>query len=450
MKRESWGSRLGFILAVSGSAIGLANIWRFPHLVGENGGAAFVLIYLTFLILLGFPLLLGEISVGRATGKSPAKAFRMLGGNKGWGALGGMTILTGFIVSGFYSAIAGWIVGYLIEALRGNLTDFTTVGESKEYFERWIQSPVLTLGAHFLFLTMSISILYFGVRKGIERANKVLMPLLFLLLLVLLFWGLSLPRSGEALKFLWMPDFKALTPFAVLAALGQAFFTLSLGQGTMVTYGSYTSKSENLIFSCFPIVLMDTVVSLIAAGIVFTILFSVGAEGAGGPALLFHTLPVVFSQIPFGTLLAPLFFLLVMLAALTSEVSAMEPSVAYLMDKFGWTRKKCVTLVGIGAFLIGVPCALSYNLLANLRPFGHSIVDGLVFLGSEVLIPLGGLAAALLIGWKWKGKAWMEEVKQGAYEFVKRNPWLRPYLTFCVKYIAPVLIGIVLFQSFLS
>ncbi len=449
MKRESWGSRLGFILAVSGSAVGLANIWRFPHLVGENGGAVFVLIYLIFLVLLGFPLLLGEISVGRTTGQSPAKAFRMLGG-KGWGAVGGMTIITGFIVSGFYSAVAGWIVGYLIEAFRGNLTDFTTVGESKEYFETWLQNPALTLGSLILFLGMSVAILYFGVRKGIERTNKVLMPMLFLLLLVLLCWGLSLPRSGEAVKFLWMPDLKALTPYAVLAALGQAFFTLSLGQGTMVTYGSYTPKSENLVFSCFPIVVMDTVVSFVAAGIVFTILFSVGAEGAGGPALLFHTLPVVFSQIPFGYMLAPLFFLLVMLAALTSEVSAMEPSVAYLMDKFGWSRKKCVTLVGVGAFLIGIPCALSHNLLADVRPFGHSIVDGLIYLGSDILIPIGGLAAALLIGWRWKGKKWMEEITQGAHGFIGRNPWFRPYLTFCVKYAAPLLIGIVLFQSIIS
>jgi len=446
MKRESWGSRLGFILAVSGSAVGLANILRFPHLVGEYGGAAFVFVYVFFLILLGFPLLLGEISVGRATGKSPAKAFRMLGG-KGWGAVGGMTIITGFIVSGFYSAMAGWIVGYLIEALKGNLTNFATVGHSKEYFEAWMQSPFLTLSSLILFLGMSIAVLYLGVRKGIERANKILMPLLVFLLLVLLCWGLSLPRSFEAVKFLWMPDLKALTAYGILAALGQAFFTLSLGQGTMVTYGSYTSKSENLIYSCFPIVLMDTFISFVAAGVVFTILYSVGAEGAGGSALLFHTLPVVFSKIPFGYILAPLFFLLVMLAALTSEISAMEPSVAYLMDKFGWSRKKCVTLVGAGAFLIGIPCALSNNLLADVRFFGHSVMDGLVYLGSDILIPIGGLAAALLIGWRWKGKQWMEEVSQGASAFMKANDWLKPYLTFCVKYVAPLLIGIVLFQT---
>ncbi len=446
MKRESWGSRLGFILAVSGSAVGLANILRFPHLVGEYGGAAFVFVYVFFLILLGFPLLLGEISVGRATGKSPAKAFRMLGG-KGWGAVGGMTIITGFIVSGFYSAMAGWIVGYLIEALKGNLTNFATVGQSKEYFEAWMQSPFLTLSSLTLFLGMSIAVLYLGVRKGIERANKILMPLLVFLLLVLFGWGLSLPRSFEAVKFLWMPDLKALTAYGILAALGQAFFTLSLGQGTMVTYGSYTSKSENLIYSCFPIVLMDTFISFVAAGVVFTILYSVGAEGAGGSALLFHTLPVVFSKIPFGYILAPLFFLLVMLAALTSEISAMEPSVAYLMDKFGWSRRKCVTLVGVGAFLIGIPCALSNNLLADVRLFGHSVMDGLVYLGSDILIPIGGLAAALLIGWRWKGKQWMEEVSQGASAFMKANPWLKPYLTFCVKYAAPLLIGIVLFQT---
>ena len=219
----------------------------------------------------------------------------------------------------------------------------------------------------------------------------------------------------------------------------------------MVTYGSYTPKSENLVFSLLSDC-CDGHSCLFCCSMALSSLFYFLLEQREQVGLLCCStrFPVVFSQIPFGYMLAPLFFLLVMLAALTSEVSAMEPSVAYLMDKFGWSRKKCVTLVGVGAFLIGIPCALSHNLLADVRPFGHSIVDGLIYLGSDILIPIGGLAAALLIGWGWKGKKWMEEITQGAHGFIGRNPWFRPYLTFCVKYAAPLLIGIVLFQSIIS
>ncbi|MDB2613955.1 sodium-dependent transporter [Chlamydiales bacterium] len=436
MKRESWGSRLGFILAVTGSAIGLANIWRFPYLAGENGGAAFVFIYLISLFLIGFPVLMAEIVIGRAAHRDPAGAFKKLSGKKGWGYIGLMTIFTGFLVSSFYSAIAGWIVGYLIESIKGNLTNFATTAESALYFDQMISSPLFTVGSHFLFLGTCVSILFFGVRGGIERGNKIFMPLLFAILILMLGYGLTLPNAGEALTFLWKPDFSALTPTAILAAVGQSFFTLSLGQGTMVTYGSYLKKSENLIFSCLPIILMDTLISLIAATVVFTIVFSVGMSPGSGPALVFHTLPVVFSQIPFGAIIAPLFFLLITLAAVTSEISALEPAIAYLIDEWKIPRNKAVSIVGITVFLVGIPSALSGFFL-----------DSLVSLVSNLLIPLGGLAAVVFAGWFWGTRESIKELKTGARELFDKAPFFYRYFSFCFKYLAPVLIGIVLLNA---
>lgn len=449
MKRESWSSRLGFILAVSGSAIGLANIWRFPYLVGEYGGAAFVMVYLISLALIGFPVLIAEIVLGRKARKGPAGAFKELGKSKGWGWIGKMTVFTGFLVSAFYSAIAGWILGYLIESIKGNVTNFTTTTQAADYFNLLLASPLFTVGAHTVFVALSTLILFFGVRHGIERGNKILMPILFGLLLVLLVYGLTLPNSGQALTFLWKPDFSALSSGAILAALGQSFFTLSLGQGTMVTYGSYVKKEENLIFSCLPIVLMDTLVSILSATIVFAIVFSVGLPPDSGPGLIFHTLPVVFSTIPFGNLLAPLFFLLTTLAALTSEISAMEPSIAYLIDEWGVPRKKAAWIIGLLVFLVGIPSALSTNLLKEYQFFGTTFLDGMVFLASNILIPLGGLAATLLAGWIFGSRDTLKELKEGAAELFQKKSWMSSYFSFCFKYLAPILIVIVLLHEIL-
>lgn len=449
MKRESWSSRLGFILAVSGSAIGLANIWRFPYLVGEYGGSAFVVVYLICLALIGFPILIAELVLGRKARKGPAGAFAELGKSKSWGWAGKLTVLTGFIVSSFYSAIAGWIVGYLIESIKGNVTHFTDTAQAVVHFDSLLSSPFFTLGSHTLFVSLSTLILFFGVRQGIERGNKILMPILMGLLFLLLGYSFTLPNSSQALTFLWKPDLSALTSGAVLAALGQSFFTLSLGQGTIVTYGSYVKREENLIFSCLPIVLMDTLVSIICATLVFAIVFSVGLSPDSGPGLIFHTLPVVFSQIPLGAFLAPLFFLLTALAALTSEISAMEPSIAYLIDEWGIPRKKAAWLVGSLVFLVGIPSALSTNLLKDVHIFGSSILDALIFLCSNILIPLGGLAATILVGWVFGAHSSLKELKEGAVALFDRNKFLSRYFSFCFKYLAPFLIVIVLINQLL-
>lgn len=392
-------------------------------------------------------MFIAEILIGRTAQTSPSGAFKKLGGNRNWAWAGKLTILTGFIVSGFYSAVAGWILGYLIEALTGQITNFSHIADASYHYESLISHPFWGVGFHFLFLILCTGVLYLGVRKGIEMGNKIFMPLLFVVLLLIVVKGLSMDNSGEAIAFLFHPDWSALTPHAFIVALGQSFFTLSIGQGTMVTYGSYIGNKDNLLKSCVPVVLVDTLVSLFAAVAVFTIVFSVGLKPDQGPGLIFHTLPVVFSQLSGGYILAVMFFLLVFLAALTSEISAMEPAIAYLIDEKKWPRKKAVLAVGLGAFLLGVPCALSFNLFKDQTLFGLTFFDAISSFASNILIPAGGFLAVLMVGWIWGAKNAITALKLGASELFTRHPLLEKYFWFCFKYSAPILIVIVFLHS---
>jgi NSS family neurotransmitter:Na+ symporter len=448
--RESWGSKAGFIFAVAGSAVGLANIWRFPYVVGQNGGAAFIIVYLLCLLFMGFPVFMSEILIGRTTQTSPKGAFRKLGGNSFWTSAGCLTIITGFIVSSFYSAVAGWILGYLIEAIRGNIHNFESPEHAVQHYATLMDNPYWTVVFHFLFLLSCTGVLYLGVREGIERGSKFMMPLLFIVLLTLVVRGLMMQDSGKALSFLFTPDWSLLTPTAIIVAMGQAFFTLSVGQGTLVTYGSYLKGKENLVSTSFPIVLIDTLVSIFAAIAVFTIVFSVGMEPNAGPGLIFHTLPWAFSQISGGYILALLFFLLVVLAALTSEISALEPTIAYLVDERKWNRKSAVLMCGFGAFLLGIPSALSYNLLKAYTVNGMNFLDMLEIFCSTILIPIGGFFAVILVGWKWGVPSALVALKQGAKTLFEKHPWLAKYFWFCFKYSAPVLILIIFMNALFS
>ncbi len=446
-KRESWGSRIGFIMAVAGSAIGLANIWRFPYIVGKNGGAAFIILYLIFLMIIGFPVFISEMLIGRATHTSPSGAFKKLGKTKIWSWMGKLTILTGFIVSSFYSAVAGWILGYLVEAVRGNLSSFESCDAVSSHYQCLMNSAIWGVGFHFLFMFFCVFVLYMGVRNGIERANKWMMPMLYMMLILLAIRGVTLPNASEGLHFLFTPNWSLITPVAIVTALGQAFFTLSLGQGTMVTYGSYLSDKENILGNCFPVAIMDTVVSLLAAIAVLTIVFSTGMEPTAGPGLLFNTLPWVFSQLPGGYLLAIAFFLLVVMAAITSEVSAMEPTIAYLMDEWGWKRHPATFACGAGAFLLGIPSALSLSLLKDMTFYDMTFLDIVGSLCSDILIPLGGLLAVILVGWVWKMSNAFDELKKGAEHIFEKHTWLKHYLWVSVKYTAPILIIIVFLNA---
>ena len=444
MSRELWKSRLGFMWAAIGSAVGLGSIWRFPYVVGESGGAAFVLLFVVFLVFVSLPVLISEILIGRRTHASPHGAYRELGRNKTWGAIGLGTIFTGFIVSSFYSVICGWTLAYLIEAVAGGLTHFKTIAQSQGYFESLVGSPFWAVGSHFGFMAISTLILFVGVQKGIEAANKVLMPLLFLILIALVFQGLRMKGADEALKFLFTPDWKSITPSVVIMALGQALFGLSIGQGTMVTYGSYLEKNTNIPNTCLPIAVAVTLVSLLAGVAIFTIVFTVGAAPTSGTNLMFQTLPMVFSQIPGGYFLAIFFFLLIFLAGLTSQISAMEPLIAYFIDERKWGRHLSVLITGGGAFILGIPSALSFGVWKEYTISGANFFEAISYLSINILIPLGGLAAVLLIGWRWGLKDAFVNLQEGTGKIYEKFAIIPNYLKFSIKYFSPVIIFLIL------
>lgn len=444
MKREQWKSRLGFIWAAVGSAVGLGNIWRFPYVVGDNGGAAFILLYLLCLVLVGFPVLIAETLAGRTAQKSPAGAFKTLGKTTLWKNLGLLTIITGFLVTTFYGVISGMTLGYLFEALQGHLSHFTTSEQALSFYNTASRSSIWMMMSYGLFTVCSLLILFTGVRKGIEASNKVMMPLLFIVLLLLVIKGLTLEKAAEGLKFLFNPDWSLLTPTAIIMALGQAFFALSLGQGTMVTYGSYVSKSESLPGTCVPITLFGTSVSLLSGIAIFSIVFSVGLKPSSGPSLMFQTLPVVFSSMSGGYLLALAFLLLLVLAGITSQISALEPLIAYLIDEKKWTRHKAVIISGVSSFLIGIPSALSFGVLKNVTLFGLNIFELVSFLCVNILIPIGGLLAVILVGWRYGIKKGIAHLEEGTKAFFNRITFFKWYIRIGIKYVAPVLIIFIL------
>lgn len=445
--RESWKSRLGFIAAAAGSAVGLANIWRFPYLVGEHGGGAFVLLYLLSLALLGFPIFMLEVVLGRTTKKGPVGSLLTLSGERRWANAGKGLITIGFIVSSLYSVISGWVLGYLYEALRGRLRPLDTIDASKAAFSDWIGSPAWVLLFHFLFMGLAVFVLLAGVRKGIERGNKIMMPALLLLLLVMAVRGLLLPGSSEALSFIFRLDFSQIGGAAVLAALGQAFFTLSLGQGTMITYGSYLKGGENLLTTCLPVALFDTMISILASIAILTVVFAGGFPPSSGFGLMFETLPTVFNSIPGGGWFAIAFFILVVLAALSSQISAMEPLINYFIFGKGWRRPSAVLVCASGAFLLGVPSALSFSLMKGWTVGGWTFFQWINFITIDIAIPIGALTVLLFAGWEWGCHSVVEALRNGMSRFLDRNRWFDPFYSFLIKYLCSLLIGVILLHE---
>jgi NSS family neurotransmitter:Na+ symporter len=446
MKRETWKSQFGFVFAAIGSAVGLANIWRFPYLVGKNGGAAFVFLYLMCLLVIGLPTFLAEVTLGRKAKRNPAGTFRKIGG-KGWGWMGAIMVLTALIVSSFYSVVAGWILGYCIQGFKGVLHTFDNIEQPVHLFQNLTSSASWSLRYHFIFLLLCVLFLIGGVRKGIERGSVILMPLLFVILCFLVIKGLFLPNSEKGLDFLFSPDWSVITPSVFLLALGQAFFTLSIGQGTMITYGSYLSQKSHLPKSSFPIILGDTLVSLLGAIAIFTIAFSVNIEPTSGEGLLFQTLPVVFSQLPGGYFLAVGFFVLVFLAAITSEISALEVVISYLIDEWKFKRKAAVFLSAFVAFVLGIPSALAFGSLGDISIFGYNLLACADYLATNILIPLGGLFAVLLFAWKWGALKALSHMRLGAEKLFDRHPWFRYYLIVSIKFVAPLIIILIFLQA---
>lgn len=444
MLRESWRNRAGFALAAMGSAIGLASIVRFPYLVADHGGAAFIAVYLLSLFAVGIPILISEITFGRSTQKNCYESFKEKGQSSFWKGAGAWVLFTALLISAFYSAISGWICGYLIEAILGQLHSLQTADLATLHFKGLLKNPWWGLGYHFIFLGLSVALVYAGLRKGIERGCKILMPILFLMLLILVGRGLTLENSLSALEYLFKPDWSLISPKVVLMAMGQAFFTLSLGQGTMITYGSYLPKNAPFVGSCIAVALSVVVVSILSAIAVFTIIFSANITPEGGLGLMFQTLPIVFSHMAGGQALEISFFLLVALAALTSEISVLEPIISYLVDNHGWTRKKAALTAGGMAFVIGIPCALSTSLLVDWTVGGKNILELFDFIATTLLVPLGALLGVILIAWRWGFPSAFLELANGK---IKNYPMGYVYLKVCLKYIAPALVLIIFFSN---
>jgi NSS family neurotransmitter:Na+ symporter len=439
--RGAFGSRLGFILAAAGSAVGLGNIWRFPYMAGENGGGAFVALYLTCVLLVGLPVMLCELSVGRAAKSGPVGALGRLAPGSAWPRLGQVGVLTGFGILAFYSVIAGWTLGYLLKALTGEFSNAISGERSGEIFASMIGDPVWSLGGTVLFMFLTVIVVQGGVSEGIERASKILMPAFFGLLLVLAVRSMTLPGASRGIDFLFHVDFGKITGTVFLSALGQALFSLSLGMGAMITYGSYFPRGENVPFAAVAVGLSDTAVALLGGLVVFPALFAAGVEPASGPGLVFVVLPTIFGQMPAGIAFAVAFYVLLAIAALTSTISLLETVVAYFVDERGWQRKRAAWMVGAACALFAVPSALSQGAVPIFTRF---LGPGLDWLSVQNLIfgnyslSLGAAALCVFVGWRWGAPKAVEAIEEGGHPMPLSGAW-----GFLVRYVCPVALLVV-------
>lgn len=436
--REQWGSRVGFILAAAGSAIGLGNIWRFPTVVGQSGGGAFILLYLIIIFIIGIPLMIGELSIGRRGKRNIVGAFQKIKPGGPWWFIGALGVMAGFVILSFYSVIAGWSIAYIFKFLSGELTGLDP-GQSANVFGNLASNTVEPLIWHGVFMAMTIGIVIFGIDKGIERASKIMMPILFALLLVLAIRSVTLEGAMEGVMWYITPDFSAININIILGALGQVFFSLSLGMGAIMTYGSYLPDRENIPSAAVLIAMADIGIAILAGFIIIPAVFAFGLEPNAGPALIFITLPAVFGSIPYGSLVGALFFVLLTIAALTSAISLLEVPVAYFIDELKWNRRKASIAVGIVIFLLGIPSSLSQGVLSESLFFGMEFLDFMDFFSANLLLPIGGLLTAIFIGWIWGTKNSIEEMQKEGVHFGLRVPWAT-----VIKFILPIVLAYIL------
>jgi len=437
--RGQWQTRAGFIAAAAGSAIGLGNIWRFPFITGRYGGGAFVLIYILLLIFIGYPVMNSELLLGRKTEKNPVGTFRALAPGTPWVIVGFMGVLAGFIILSYYSVVAGWALSYIFKS-----GAYMAAGsDAANIFVSSISSPFGGIFWHTLFMLFCIGIVYGGVENGIERWSKILMPALLVLLIILIIRSVTLPGAGEGLSFYLKPDFSKFSGEGFLAALGQVFFTLSLGMGCMITYGSYLKKNEDLPLNAKYVVTFDTIIALLAGFVIFPAVFAFGLEPAAGPGLTFITLPAVFSQMgAAGHIFGTMFFALLTIAALTSAISLLEVVAAYFIDEIKWNRKKATIWMGIAIWFLGIFPSLGYSTLSHVKLIkGFDILDSFDFFANNVLLPLGGMLIAIFIGWFWGTDKALEEANTGA------STKLGSSYSFLIKYVVPIAVFIVFLNS---
>ena len=431
-ERVNFGSRLGAILAAAGSAVGLGNIWRFPFETGNHGGAAFILIYLGCVLFFGIPIMIAEFSIGRHSRSNTARAYQKLAPGTHWRWVGRMGVLAGFLILGYYSVVAGWTLDYIVQAAANSFAGQTADG----FIAANPWRPAMWM---LTFMLITHFIVVKGVEKGIEQSSKIMMPMLFILLIILAICAISLPGASNGIKFLLQPDFNKVDGNVLLGAMGQAFFSLSLGMGCLCTYASYFRKDVNLPKTALNVGLIDTMVAILSGFIIFPAAFSVGLQPDAGPSLLFITLPNVFQQafggVPWlAIILSIMFYLLLALAALTSTISLHEVATAYLHEEFDMTRRKAAILVTTGCSVLGVLCSLSLGVGKELTIFGMTLFDFFDFLTAKIMLPLGGFFIAIFTGWFLdKHIVWEEVSNNGTLKRSIYRSWL-----FLLKYVAPI------------
>ncbi len=419
-------------MAAAGSAVGLGNIWKFPYLTGSNGGAAFVLVYLVAVAVLGLPIMVAELVIGRHTERDPVGAYKSMFGKSPWAIIGYLGVLSGFLILSYYSVVGGWTIGYMVKVLFGALSSLDTPESAAVVFRRFTADPTSSIGYHLLFMAACVYIVIGGVKGGIEKWNKILMPLLCVILIVLIVRGVWLDRGQRGLIFYLTPDFSKINMDVIVAALGQAFFSLSLGMGAMITYGSYLSSRERILPSAFWIVMIDTGIALLAGFAIFPSVFAMNLSPAEGPGLVFNIVPAVFARMPMGQIFSFLFFLLLFLAAVTSGVSLLEVVTAYFIDERGWNRRRAVIVIGIVTFLFGIPSALSFGCRSHWTILGLTFYDFIDRLTSNYMLPIGGLLIAISLGWKYGLERTMHELDVDTSSVFLRELW-----AFMIKYVSP-------------
>ncbi len=435
LARGNWGSRFGFILAATGSAIGLGNIWKFPYITGDYGGGAFVLVYLVCVVIVGLPLMIAELMIGRRSQKNPVGAFKKLHKpNSWWQGTGWLGVSSGFVILSYYSVVAGWAIAYVFKSIVG----FSgTSDQIQDQFGALASDPSMTIMWHTIFMVLCIGIVIGGVQKGIERWSKILMPTLFLILLGLMFYGLFVTEGGaKALNFLFKPDFSKLTAEAALSALGHAFFTLSLGMGAMLTYGSYMRRDESIIRDAVTISILDTVIALMAGIAIFSLVFHYGLQPGQSVGLIFKTLPVLFAQT--GPWISVPFFVLLVFAAITSGISLLEVVVSYFVDERHWSRKKATLILGSAIYLFGLLSCIA-TLTVYFRGRQQGFFDIFDFISTNYMLPIGGFLTCLFAAWVMKDS-------DRIAEFGSRGP-LYKGVVFILKYVTPLAVFVVLLHG---
>jgi NSS family neurotransmitter:Na+ symporter len=428
-----WSSRFAFILAATGSAVGLGNIWKFPYITGENGGGAFVFIYLLCILAIGIPIMIAETMLGRRGRQSPINTMKTLaeeaGADANWHYLGWLGVIAGFLILSYYSVIAGWAGSYVLKSVTGSFSDASAT-EIKAIFDGFVGSPLQLMFWHTLFMTVTMYVVSQGVKGGLEKAVRFLMPSLFFILILMVGYSMTSGAYQEGLAFLFTPDFSEVTGDSVLTAMGHAFFTLSLGMGAIMVYGSYLPKNVSIAKTVFIIAGADTAVALLSGIVIFPIVFANGLEPSAGPGLLFQSLPIAFGNMGGGLIFGTLFFVLLVFAALSSSISLIEPAVAWLIENRKMSREMACLWSGLITWVVGLGTVFSFNVGSEFKIFGKTIFDLLDYLTANLMLPIGGFCIAVFAGWVMNKADSQQELEL-------ETPWHYQIWKFLVCYISP-------------